>query len=351
MRESEPTRARYPDEEGYAERNGVRLFYEVHGEGDPTLILVAPGPSVPARAWKAQIPYLARHFRVVAYDPRGNGKSDRPRGVDALRVQEFAADTLAVMDATATDRAVIVSHASSARPALLLLAEHPERFTGAVFIAPYLPLTRWPPVDVMRHTYEERSAIRRALRMVLGTAAGLPRVARMRSYWRFSRGVRFLEGVKKFNRHFWARDQRSFVEWNFRVLDLPEAHSTKQIEDGIEWGMGADAQTLIDAWIALDIADDAVLRQRDEILACCARVRCPVLVITGEHDIATPPEWAAILADATSGTLVTIEDCGHVPHGRKPVAVNLALREFAEACHERRDLAATAEPERIAEGH
>jgi pimeloyl-ACP methyl ester carboxylesterase len=344
VREGEPTRARYPDEEGYAERDGVRLFYEVYGEGQPTLLLVAPGPTVHSRAWKAQIPYLARHFRVIAFDPRGNGKSDRPAGVAALRVQEVAADALAVMDATATQRALIVSNASSARPALLLLAEHPERFAGAVFIAPYLPLTRWPPVEVMRRTYEDASTGRRALRTVLGTIAGLPHVVRMRSYWRFSRSVRFFEGVRIFNRHHWLRDQRSFLEWNFRVLDLPEAHSTKQIEDGIEWGMGADAQTLVDAWIALDIADGAILKDRGDILAHCARVRCPVLVIHGEHDIATPPEWGAILAEATGGRQLTIERCGHVPNARKPVAVNLALREFAQSCR-----GATREPERAAD--
>ena len=48
-----------------------------------------------------QIPYLARHCRVVTFDGRGNGRSDRPHEPAAYAEAEFAADALAVMDATA----------------------------------------------------------------------------------------------------------------------------------------------------------------------------------------------------------------------------------------------------------
>jgi pimeloyl-ACP methyl ester carboxylesterase len=80
-----------------------------------------------------QIPYLARHCRVVTFDGRGNGRSDRPAaGYDE---REFAADALAVMDATGTGHAVIVSLSLGAQRALLLAAGHPDRVAGAVFIA------------------------------------------------------------------------------------------------------------------------------------------------------------------------------------------------------------------------
>lgn len=46
---------------------------------------------------------------MVAFDPRGNGRSDRPATAEAYAESEFAADTLAVLDATASERAVIVS--------------------------------------------------------------------------------------------------------------------------------------------------------------------------------------------------------------------------------------------------
>jgi pimeloyl-ACP methyl ester carboxylesterase len=71
-------RAREPDSEGYVDRDGVKLHREVLGAGEPTLLLLPAWTIVHARFWKAQVPYLARHFRVVSYDGPGNGSSDRP---------------------------------------------------------------------------------------------------------------------------------------------------------------------------------------------------------------------------------------------------------------------------------
>ncbi len=82
----------------------MRVFYEVYGEGEPTVLLLPTWSIVHSRFWKAQISYLARHCRVITFDGRGNGRSDRPAGAAAYHPDEFALDTLAVMDATG-DRA------------------------------------------------------------------------------------------------------------------------------------------------------------------------------------------------------------------------------------------------------
>src|SRR5262245_9427693 len=136
----EQARARDPDREGYVERNGVRIFYEVYGQGEPTVVLMPTWSIIHSRHWKMQIPYLARHARVVTFDGRGNGRSDRPSEPDAYREEEYAADAIAVMDATATERAVLVSLSRGAERALLLAAAHPDRVDRIVFIAPSLPL-------------------------------------------------------------------------------------------------------------------------------------------------------------------------------------------------------------------
>src|SRR5947207_11985832 len=99
----EPTRARSPDETGVVEREGVRTYYEVYGDGEPTQLLLPTWSIVHSRFWKAQIPYLARHHRVVTFDGRGNGRSDRPQSAPAYGLNEFAEDAIAVMDATGTD--------------------------------------------------------------------------------------------------------------------------------------------------------------------------------------------------------------------------------------------------------
>jgi pimeloyl-ACP methyl ester carboxylesterase len=282
----EQTRARYPEHEGYVERDGVRVFYEVYGEGDPTIMFVPPWAIVHSRCWKMQIPYFARHCRVVAFDPRGNGKSDRPVDSEAYNEYEYAADAVAVLDASGTEQAILVSLSLGAQRSLVLAADHPERVRGMVFIAPSLPIAPG-------HDYRD-----------------IP----------FDQPLDTDEGWAKFNAHYWLRDYPGFVEF-FMSQAVTEPHSTKPIEDAVEWGLETDAKTLL-AVSTGRFLDEAVIRD------LCARVRCPVLVVHGDDDHISPHRRGAALAEATGGRLATLEGSGHFVHARDPVKVNLLLRDF-----------------------
>src|ERR1700749_981812 len=102
-------RARVPDESGYVVNSGVRIHYEVYGTGEPTILLLPTWAIVDSRHWKMQVPFLARHYRVITFDPRGNGRSARPRDATAYDEAAFASDIGAVLDATGADRAVLAS--------------------------------------------------------------------------------------------------------------------------------------------------------------------------------------------------------------------------------------------------
>jgi len=79
------TPARAPDEHGFVERNGIRVYWESYGNPALPAILLLPAWSiVHSRQWKAAIPYLARRCRVLSYDPRGNGLSEFARGVTSF---------------------------------------------------------------------------------------------------------------------------------------------------------------------------------------------------------------------------------------------------------------------------
>ncbi len=285
-------RARYPDETGFIERDGVRIGYEVYGDGDPTILFMPTWSILHSREWKGQIPYLARHYRVVAFDGRGNGRSDRPRGVAAYLEREFAADARAVMDATETERAVLVCDSCGALWTTLVAADHPDRAIAAVYIGPAVPLAPGHPERAIIERFEEE----------LDTD----------------------EGWAKYNRHYFKRDYAGFVEFFFAKL-FNDPHSTKQIEDSIGWALETDPQTLADATSALSLC--GVERFADT----CARVRCPVLVLHGDEDLIRPHAQGEALAHATGGRLVTFEGCGHAPHARYPVKVNLLIREFVES--------------------
>ena len=288
---AEQSRARYPDEEGYVERDGVSVFYEVYGQGEPTVFLLPTWSIIHSRHWKMQIPYLARHFRVLTFDGRGNGKADRPSGIAAYTEHEFAEDSLAVMNATGTESAVVVGLSCGALWGTLLAADHPDRIAGAVFIGPAVPLAPGHPERNV-HSFQDR----------LDTD----------------------EGWAKYNRHYWVEHHQEFLEYFFGRI-FSEPHSTKQIEDCVGWGLEMSPETLIDAQDALELC--GLERFRD----VCARVRCPVLVLHGDEDAIRPLAQGAALAQATDGRLVTLHGSGHCPHARDPVKVNLLIRDFVES--------------------
>jgi pimeloyl-ACP methyl ester carboxylesterase/predicted glycosyltransferase len=282
----EQTRARYPDEEGYVERAGVRVFYEVYGSGEPTVLLLPTWSIIHSRHWKAQIPYLARHARVVTFDGRGNGRSDRPDTEEAYAEREFAADALAVMDATGTERAVLVGLSAGVLWGALLAAEHPERVDGVVFIAPAAPFAQH-----------------------LARATGP-----------FDEPHESYEGWGKYNLHFWLEHYRDFLEFFFGQV-FTEPHSTKQIEDCVGWGLETTPETLALTYVGREL-------QTEEFTRLCHRIACPVLVIHGTEDAVRPFVVGAQLADETGGAFVALDGSGHCPHARDPVRVNLLIRDF-----------------------
>src|SRR3984957_3112661 len=119
-------KAREPDVAGVVVRDGVHIAYEVHGSGEPSILFMPCWSIVHSRVWKLQVPYFARHGRVVTFDGRGNGRSDKTPSLD-YSDEAFAADALAVLDATTTARATVVGFSGGARWGLLLAAGHPER--------------------------------------------------------------------------------------------------------------------------------------------------------------------------------------------------------------------------------
>src|SRR6185312_2755344 len=126
----------------------------------------------------------------------------------------------------------------------------------------------------------------------------------------------------KYNSFFWARDYRGFLEFFFEQC-FDEPHSTKQIEDCVGWALETDPETLANTSRAIGAC------HWEDFRATCERVRCPVLVIHGDRDLIRPHAQGVALAEATGGSLVTLEGSGHLPMARDPVAVNLLLREFA----------------------
>src|SRR5262245_33641645 len=139
-----PMRALEPFTHGYAINpvDGVRIFYEVFGpaKAERTIVFLVPWTIVNSRIWKGQVPYFARHgFRVVTFDARGNGRSDRPPS--GYRTDDLAKDTLSVLEAIDVRTVALVGLSSSARWGIQLAAEHPQRVTHLAMVNPAVNLS------------------------------------------------------------------------------------------------------------------------------------------------------------------------------------------------------------------
>jgi pimeloyl-ACP methyl ester carboxylesterase len=287
----EQSRARYPHEVGVAERDGGKVAYEIYGAGEPPMVFVPPWQIVHSRVWKTQIPDFARRHRVIAWDARGNGRSDRPREPRVHTPHARAADLEAVMDAAGVAAGILVGLSSSVNPMVIFAAKHPERVRGLVFVCPAAPLGE-PSLS-----------------------GGADFEARLPDH----------EGWDRENIHYWRRDFRDYLEYFFSEA-FPEPHSTKEREDGVGYGLDTDAESLaatVRAPVSLDV---------NSYLDMCASITAPALVIQGTDERISHPSKGAALAQAIRGArLVVLEGAGHIPNARHPVVVNLLIRDFVRS--------------------
>ena len=292
-------RARYPDSDGMAtSADGIRLAFETFGSGEPTIVFLPSAPIVHSRQWKGQVPYLSRSWRVVTYDGRGNGRSDRPTDPEAYEDDRFVGDLEAVMDATTTPRAVLVGLCGDGVwRAVRFAASNPERVLGIVAFAVGVPrLTPPQPGYVAANaTFDEE----------------LP------AY----------EGWAKMNRHHWRRDYADWSQFFFSEI-VSEPHSTKVIEDAVGWALDGS----IDAMIADN--DAAFPLDRADVEQVCRSVTSPMLLVHGSEDTCQPLARAHCLAELTGAPLIVVEGADHMIPGRHPVLANLLIRDFVRSLSE-----------------
>jgi pimeloyl-ACP methyl ester carboxylesterase len=294
MARAESGIARRPDASGVVTASdGVRLGYDIYGSGDRTLVLLPSAPIVHSRQWKAQLHFLSRQYRVVTFDGRGNGRSDRPTDPAAYEDERMVEDIAAVMDATGTSRAVLVGLCSDGVwRSIRLAAASPERVDGIVAFAVGVP--HLSPV----HPKPEG--------------------------WSFEEELPTDDGWAKMNEHYWRRDYPGFARFFFTQI-TSEPHSTKAIEDAVGWALDGSVDAMLAearAPFDLDLAT---------IEATCRAVRCPMLIIHGTEDHCQPLARAVRLSELTGAPLVIVEGADHMIPGRHPVLANLLIRDFVRS--------------------
>jgi pimeloyl-ACP methyl ester carboxylesterase/predicted glycosyltransferase len=284
-------RAKLPVEEGFVERDGVKLHYEIYGSGAETIVFVPPWSIVHSRVYKAQLPYFSERFRCVTYDARGNGKSDRPADIAAYSLENSVADTLAVMDATRTRAAVIVGLSLGGLITCVVAAHHSDRVKAAILVGTAATVGPAYPYAAPEHFHAKR--------------------------------IDFADW-DKYNYDYWQTDYPDFAAHFIRNIHS-EPHSTKQIEDGIAW-----AADTTGAVLARTVEARAMRPAFDVSEAMYRKINCPVLMIHGDDDHIQPYARAQMVAKLTGAELITIEGGGHNLLGRFPAKCNTLITDFLD---------------------
>ena len=284
-------RAKLPIKDGYVERDGVRICYEVYGDGPQTMVFLPPWSIVHSRVYKAQLPYFSERFRCIAFDPRGNGKSDRPLETAAYSLDSLLGDALAVMDATETREGILVGLSLGGLHASVLAAYHPDRVRAAILVGTVATVGPGYPRMDQRHFYAKRETF---------------------------------DGWDKYNRDYWLIDYPDFAEHFIRNI-CTEPHSTKQIEDGIAWADETTGPVLVKTVEARTLPPAYDVGE-----AMYRKIRCPLLLIHGDNDQIQPYARAQRVAEITGAELFTVAGGGHVPIGRFPAKCNALINDFLD---------------------
>jgi pimeloyl-ACP methyl ester carboxylesterase len=247
-------------------RTGVTLNYEISGEGDPLLLIM--GTSGSMLLWGEIIPRLAEEYRVIAFDNRGLGGSQRGEG--QISVASMAEDASALLEALDIPQAHVMGWSLGSAVAQELALAHPEQVASTIMYATWARCDghQRAMLTALRHPYATRD-----MEAALSTAG---------------------------------------LAFSPQLLDHPDLE--KMLEPMLPaFPQNEDQmQVTTEQWDA-DLAHDTLDR--------IGGITAPTLVIVGEQDLLTPPWQSKAVADAIPQArfeLVTGPGASHGLHIERP---------------------------------
>jgi 3-oxoadipate enol-lactonase len=250
--------------------NGINLYYEIHGEGQPLLLIHGLGSS--ARDWEYQVAEFSESYEVITFDLRGHGQSDKPAGPYSIAM--FAADTVGLLRGLGIDRAHVVGLSLGGGVAFQLAVDAPSLLKS-------LTIVNSSP-ELLIRTFKDQLTV-----------------------WQRIAIVKLL-GMRKMGE---VLSKRLFIK--------PEHESLRQIFV-TRWAEN-DQRAYLHAMRAL---------VGWSVAAQIGSIGCPTLVIAADQDytpISIKEEYAAKIPGAR---LVVISDSRHATPVERPQEFNLVLKKF-----------------------
>lgn len=262
------------------ESNGIELYYEVHGSGQPLLLITGLGYG--SWYWHKLTAVLKDHFQVILFDNRGSGLSSKPEG--PYTVPMMAADTAGLLEGMGLEEVAVMGHSLGGFIAQELVISRPHLVSKLI-----LASTNHGGMKVIPISMEAME--------VLTNREGDP-----------------LELVK---RGIEIACAPGFMDKNLDVVrELIDYRFTKPVP-----AAQYQAQVLAGAGTAA-FTDDQVIERM-------ASIEVPTLILFGEYDRVVPPGNAELLAaKIAQSQIVVIPDTGHMFPIEDPPATANAIKTF-----------------------
>ena len=256
----------------YFRNDGCQLHYEEYGHGTPVLLLHGLGSST--RDWENQKAALAEHYKVILFDLRGHGRSDRPK--EQYSMTTFADDVLALLEHLQLEKVHLVGISMGGMVGFQLAVDHPQRLLSLTVV------NSSPQVRI--------NSVRSALQ--IGKRWLFSRLLSMQSIGNMISKVLFPEPDQA------ALRTKVVERWRFN-----DKHAYLASLDAIiGWGVSERLE----------------------------RIDCPVLVISADQDYTPVAEKAAYTARLRNARLVVIEHSRHATPIDQPQRFNQCLLDFLD---------------------
>ena len=262
--------------------NDIEIYYEIHGTGEPLVLISGLGYSM--WQWHKMVPYLSQHFKVITFDNRGVGKSDKPAG--PYTASMLAADTAGLLNGLGIAKAIIMGHSMGGFIAQAFALEFPERVSKLVLASTNFGGPHHIPV----------------------TAEAMAVLTDMKS-----------DPVTRFKNGLIVSTAPGFAEKN---PDMIQEWLSWRIANPLDM-TGYQAQLQIG--LALMPEAECFEHKLDQITA-------PALILFGTHDKVVPPANADLLnSRLRNSRIVILSDAGHFFPIEVPEMAAKAVIQFTTA--------------------
>lgn len=252
--------------------DSIELQYEISGYGPPVVFI--NGLTMDLNGWLLQIDAFSKKYRIVRYDCRGQGDSDKPRS--EYSQEQHAEDLAGLLSKLEIPRAHVIGLSNGGMIAQHFALRYPEK-TGALVLVDTCSY-----VDTLLHL-----VITSWIRAAEEGGSGL----------RYDVALPYL-----FSEDFTRKNLD-------RILAMKEMNL---------------ARNPVEAVVNLSKAS-----RGHDLKDRVAGIKAPTLILAGEEDILIPPKYSRILREKIEhSTLVTLKNCGHVPPLEKPDEFNSIVMNF-----------------------